>query len=114
MEKKIVLPAGIISKPKTTRSQLKQAERAVWDEIMPAIASAVEASFAAGKRGEMLQITGTELKERTEYAHKIAKILRYDLKWSKTRIKDHIEVILRSKLSGIELDLDSLGRRTVW
>lgn len=82
-----------------------------WKEMFPAVVVVVEASFI---NAGMENPTQAEVKARIDMTKKIVDQMRQDLKWSKTRIKDHLMAAIEAKLDGRELDLQALDRRGGW
>lgn len=82
-----------------------------WAVMMPAVAEAVMDSFRTSK---MRHPTAAETRARTDFAKKLVDELRQDFGWSRQRIRDHLDIALRAKLSGLELDLATLGARVAW
>lgn len=92
-------------------SDAKREYRDFWKEMLPKVAIVVERSFI---QNGMRHPTRAAIVERVDVCKAIVNELRYDLKWSKQRIIDHLPVILRCRLSGIALNLEAIGRRATW
>lgn len=86
-----------------------------WGEMFPYVVVAVEDSFLRGKdQGAMRTPTRAEVKERSNICKDLVEFLRQEKGWSKMRIRDHLSMLLRAKLAGIEVDYDSLDARVSW
>lgn len=88
----------------------RRAVAAFWREIGPVILSAVENSFVKAK---MLNPTGAEAKRRVEVAKGLVQEM-VELRWSTPRIRDVLSRVLDSKLLGLEVDLEVVGKRAIW
>ena len=82
-----------------------------WAEMYPAVTKAVESSFLDAN---MRNPTSNEVRRRASMAKSLVEEMRHDLKWSRPRIKDLLLTVLKSRLSGVKLDLEAMGRRTLW
>jgi len=98
---------------KYSRSEKAHALQEFWDEMMPVVVVVVESTFAHDST-KVNHITSAVIKERTNMAKELVDTMRRDFGWSKTRIRDNLAVALRTQLSGLVVDLDSLGRRGSW
>ncbi len=96
-----------------TRQEKARALKAFWDEMNPVVAVVVESTFSHVSTG-VRHITTAEVKNRTNMARDLVDNMRRDFGWSKARIRDNLAIALRSKLAGLVVDLDSLGRRGSW
>lgn len=96
-----------------SRSDFKSDYLKFWSWITPAVVKAVEASFVT-KATSVRNLTASEAKTRTLMAKELVRVMRYELKWSKFRIRDTLKQALRLKLIGLEINLESLGRRSTW
>jgi hypothetical protein len=80
---------------------------------MPFVGNVVTHSFAEGQHS-MRNPTRKEITERVDLCRKIVDTMRQELKWSKHRIRDTLDLAVRARLSGLHLDLSLLGRRGTW
>lgn len=92
-------------------SDAKREYKRFWEWIMPHVGRVVEASFI---QNGMRHPTRSAIIERVDVCKALVNELRFDLKWSRQRILDHLPIALRCRLSGIHLDLERLGRRATW
>jgi len=91
-----------------TRRELEEDYKLFWDEMKPYVAVAVEESFSGD--GSMDTVSKAEVNRRVKIATDLVHMLRREGRWSKFRIRDNIGMILRAKISGIELDLNEVGK----
>ena len=104
---------GIRMGQRLGRAETRRDYDAFWHEMMPCVADTVIRSFM-GANGGMRSPSMSEVKERTEFCKKLVDELRKDLGWGKARIRDHLPVVLRARLAGIEIPLEKLSRRATW
>lgn len=83
-----------------------------WVDVAPKVADAVAATFVGD--GAMRRPTMSEVRRRTTLAHEVVKHLRFELQWSRQRIEDNLETILRARLAGLAVDVQALGKRGSW
>jgi len=96
------------------RGDQRRAYREFWSVMYPIVALVVESSFMHPSTGMKTDPTQAEIKERTDVCKKLVDTMRNDLGWSQVRIKDNLALALRTKLSGLVVDLDALAKRGSW
>ena len=84
-----------------------------WTELAPHVKTTVIASFGS-EVGKMDTISKAEIKDRIDFLTRLVNEARFDLKWSKARIRDYLPTLLRMKLAGIAIDLQALSRHSTW
>lgn len=94
-------------------SEKKKLYKEFWSEMFPVCATVVEASFMDGQHA-MRNPTTASVKERIEVCKSLVEEMRQTYHWSKQRITDNLALCLRTKLSGLVVDLDSIAKRSSW
>jgi len=95
------------------RPDAKREYREFWADMYPVVVVVVEASLMNAVT-LVRDPTSAIVKERVEMAKKIVDEMRQDFHWSKTRIRDNLAIVLRSRLAGLAVDMDTLGKRSSW
>lgn len=88
----------------------RHALAAFWRKMGPVILNAVMISFDKAK---MISPTQREIRRRTEMAKELVNEM-VALRWSTPRVRDILGLVLDSKLLGLELNLETMGARSVW
>ena len=96
-----------------TRKEKEKAMLEFWAELAPCLVMVVEASFMEGQHS-MRHPTQSEVKHRTNMAKELIEEMRRTYGWSKTRIQDNLAIALRTRLSGLVVDLDAIAKRGSW
>ena len=94
-----------------TKGEKKKAYQEFWKWMMPHVATAIEDSL---RTHPLRSASRTAIGERVNFAKRLVDGLRQEFKWSKWRIRDHISVILRARLSGISIPLERMAKRGSW
>lgn len=104
---------GIRMGRRASRREVRREQANFWERMKPYVANVVVASFA-GDEGGMRNPTMAEVKERTEFCKRLVDELRNDMHWSFQRIRDHLPIVLRARLAGVELPLERMAARITW
>lgn len=92
-------------------SDVKRETKKFWIKVTPWIATAVEKSFESCPDKFLRR---SVVKERTDMAKELVQELKFGFKWSSPRIRDNLTWLLRSKILGIEVDLEALTLKNRW